>query len=172
MMVKKHQENFDYDYFYGLLVNFKNRDFLYFILGYIYEKFNETLLLRDNQYDKITAKYVDDFTDFVMVSGIHGIGEEYNLFTGGIANKSKKSKSIFVSKIRFLFSKVFLPKKQMEVIYPFIKKCGLLLPIGWVMRIFRLVFKKRKNTFRKMKRFSISGEEVKRVENLFNNIGL
>jgi hypothetical protein len=172
IMVKCLKKNIDYGHFNGLLVNFKHRDFLYFIFYYIYKKFTETLLFTDYQYDKISDKYIEEFTDFIMVSGIHGIGEDYNLFAGGIASKSKNSKSVFLGKIKFLFSRVFLPKKQMEVIYPFIGKCGLLLPVGWVMRIFRLVFKKRRNTIRKMKRFSISGDEVKRVENLFNNIGL
>jgi hypothetical protein len=172
VMVKCLKKTIDYNYFNGLLVNFRHRDFLYFILCYIQQKFSESLLLENGHCDTISDKYAEEFTDFIMVSGIHGIGEEYNLFAGGIASKSKNSKSVFIGKIKFLFSRVFLPKKQMEVIYPFIGKCGMLLPVGWMMRIFRLVFKKRKNTFRKMKRFSISGDEVKRVENLFNNIGL
>jgi hypothetical protein len=153
-------------------VNFKHIDFLYFVLGYINVKIMENVLSINSDYDKINDKYFDDFTDFVMVSGIHGIGENYNLFTGGIAKESKESNNVFFGKIKFLFSKVFLPKKQMQAMYPFIKKCGLLLPLGWLMRIFRLVFRKRKSTVRKMKRFSIDKEEVKRVENLFNNIGL
>ncbi|PKK93148.1 MAG: hypothetical protein CVV61_06125 [Tenericutes bacterium HGW-Tenericutes-6] len=172
IMLRFHRKTFKNEQFEGLLVNFKHKDFLYFILGYINVKIMDNLLSIKYDYDKINDKYFDNFTDFVMVSGIHGIGEDYNLFTGGIANQSKESSNVFFGKIKFLFSRVFLPKKQMEVMYPFIRKCGLLLPLGWMLRIFRLVFRKRKSTVRKMKRFSISKEEVKRVESLFNNIGL
>jgi len=120
----------------------------------------------------MTNESIDDFTDFVMVSGIHGIGEDYNLFIGGIAFSSKKSGSVFIGKIKYFFSKIFLPRKQMIGMYPFVKKCFLFLPIAWIFRICRLLVNNKKNTFRKIRRFSIRKEDVKRTENLFNNIGL
>ena len=172
ILIKKYGNSFKKEYLNDLLMNFKNKEFFKFLICYINNVFSVTLLNEIISYDKMTNESIDDFTDFVMVSGIHGIGEDYNLFIGGIAFSSKKSGSVFIGKIKYFFSKIFLPRKQMIGMYPFVKKCFLFLPIAWIFRICRLLVNNKKNTFIKIRRFSIRKEDVKRTENLFNNIGL
>jgi hypothetical protein len=172
MFLSRHDKTFNIDILNDYFDNFSNKLFIYNLIVYINHIFSENILSDISKYGKMTKINIDQFTSFLFVSGIHGIGEKHNLFVGGFAKYKKEHRNIFIGKLKFLLAMIFLPYRQMKEMYPFINKSKLLLPIAWLFRIMKSIFKKRSRTIRKLKRFSISNDEVLEVEKLFNNIGL
>jgi hypothetical protein len=172
LFVEKYEVDFNLKKIEELLKYFPKKEFFYNIFTCINQIFSKDLLQEFSQYGKMQKAQIEEFTNFLFVSGIHGIGKHHNLFIGGIANNAKKSKNILSGKIKYLLSKVFLSYSQMKGIYPVLNKWKILLPFAWVLRALRLVFAKRKNTFRKLKRFSVKKEEVIKIEKLFDDIGI
>lgn len=154
------------------LDDFEHKTYVYNLVKFINELFSETLLFDVAENGKISKIDIEKLTSFLFVSGIHGIGKGHNLFVGGFAKLNHQHKNVIISKIKYMFAKTFLPYQEMKALYPFIRKYKFLLPVAWLCRIFNLTFKKRSRTIRKLKRLSISKEEVLEVENLFNHIGI
>ncbi len=172
LFCKSYESEFEKEKIEDYLRLFPKKQFFYNIFTYINEIFSVELLKKFSQNGKMQKVQIEEFTKFLFVSGIHGIGKNHNLFIGGIANNAKNSKNVLFGKIKYLLSKVFLSYSQMKGIYPVLERVKVLLPIMWLVRIFSLLFMKRRNTFRKLKRFSIKKEEVEKIEKLFDNIGI
>jgi hypothetical protein len=110
------------------------------------------------------------FLTYIIHSGTHGIGEDHNLFIGGMASSHKKKEWIVFTKIKFLFSKTFLPFNLMKGLYKYLDKYPFLLPWAYLQRIFKLLFKK--SSRRKLKRMTANKEDIENVEKLFIDIGI
>ena len=106
------------------------------------------------------------FIAYVIESGTHGIGIDFNKFVNRfLINSPIKSKS--------KLSVIFPNFKMMSQMYPRMLKCKILLPIAWLRRICRLVFKDRKLTRYKVHKLkSVNENEIDRANDLFKKIGL
>ncbi|MFW5794490.1 MAG: nucleotidyltransferase family protein [Bacillota bacterium] len=170
ILLKENKINFNNDRFREIYNIFPNKEFTKNIILIINNIFSENLLSGFLKNVKIKQNVAQNFVSYLFVSGIHGIGEEHNLFIGGMAKENKSSKFIFITKVKYLLSKTFLSYNQMKGLYPYLNKFKFLLPIAWLQRLFKLLFKKRSR--RKLKRFKANNQEILEVENLFKNIGI
>jgi hypothetical protein len=149
---------------------FPKKDFVTFIVSIIYDIFTNLRLLDMQSYDKIYTNLQKQFVEYIINSGMHGIGDEHNLFIGGMATSHSKKEIIIFTKIKFLFSKTFLKLHTMKGFYPYLKKYPFLLPVAYLQRIFKLLFKK--SSRHKLTRLSANKNDIKYVEDLFENIGI
>lgn len=142
---------------------FPKKDFIDFII-----QLNDEIFKK--QKTDIDQELKDDFIHYLLTSGTHGIGDDFNLFIGGMATEHHDKGWIVWTKFKFLLSKVFLNFNQMKGSYPYLKKLPFLLPFAYVQRIFRLIFKKRSRA--KLKRMNAKKEEIEYVDQLFTRIGI
>lgn len=149
---------------------FPKKDFVNFIQCLVKRYFTNIGLFEKELCGKINQNQINEFITYVIHSGTHGIGEDHNLFIGGMASKHGKNEFIIWTKIKFLFSKAFLPFKAMKGMYRYLRKYPFLLPLAYIQRIFSLLF--RKSSRRKLKRMSANKEDIQYVEKLFIDIGI
>lgn len=86
--------------------------------------------------------YDDDqraMEDKLLRGGLHGQKSMYDEIQ--IERYAGRHKNTRMGKIRYFLSMVFPSRKEMELQYPFLKKTGVLLPVAWAMRGFRILFR-------------------------------
>ena len=116
----------------------------------------------------------DDITDVItstiMNSGAYGTHEAR---VNAENLRISKSENKEVSKFKIFMRKAFPPRSVLEVKYKFLVKCGMLLPIAWVIRWFDALFCKRYNIKRHAEDIkSISREKVSNLEKELAFVGL
>ncbi|MGM0496224.1 MAG: nucleotidyltransferase domain-containing protein [Bacillota bacterium] len=170
LFLKHNHKNFN-ENTYSIIYNaFPKKEFVQNIISLVNNLFQENLLFEYIKNDKIKQNVMQNFISYLFASGIHGIAEGHNLFIGGMASQNKSNRFILITKFKFLFSKTFLSYNLMRGLYPYLNKYKFLLPIAWLQRLFKLIFKK--SSRRKLKRFSANKSQILEVENLFKNIGI
>ena len=87
---------------------------------------------------------------FIASSGTYGTLE--NRVTKGIKEKGKAG---------YFFSRIFPPYRFYKTAYPWAYKVPILIPIAWLCRCFRVLFKNRKHATSELKMISKSKEEKK-----------
>lgn len=87
---------------------------------------------------------------FIASSGTYGTLE--NRVTKGIKEKGKAG---------YFFSRIFPPYRFYKSAYPWAYKVPILIPIAWLCRCFRVLFKNRKHATSELKMISKSKEEKK-----------
>ena len=85
---------------------------------------------------------------FIASSGTYGTLE--NRVTKGIKEKGK---------VGYFFSRIFPPYRFYKSAYPWAYKAPILIPIAWLCRCFRVLFKNRKHATSELKMISKSREE-------------
>ncbi len=111
----------------------------------------------------------DGFTDYVLTSGIHGLGIGHNFLNTRFAADKNKKRSLVKSVLALLFP----PYREMKNQYPRLLKCKLLLPIAWIMRMFRILFRKTRRVliyFRLVKDANLA--KVNDLSKMFEKMGL
>lgn len=124
--------------------------------------------LFDNKDEKpLTDNFIQLMTKYIAISGVHGTGDEFNKMIPRLANTSKRFP-------RFrLFYRVLFPKvSTMKEHYPIVQKSIIFYPIGWILRVFRLLFTSRKSTIHKIHQTSIPKDQIKRINLMFEELGL
>jgi hypothetical protein len=149
---------------------FPKKDFVIFIQCLLQKIFTNFRWSKGLKCDKINQNTLITFLNYITHSGTHGIGDDHNLFIGGMASSHKKKEWIVFTKIKFLFSKAFLPFSLMKGSYRYLNKYPFLLPVAYLQRIFKLLFKK--SSRRKLKRMTANKDDIQYVEKLFIDIGL
>ena len=104
---------------------------------------------------KLKAIELDEFTDIIIgVTGVLFDGNEpttlqsevieYIFHSGTYGTQAHKNADGMEDsgKMKFLLRRLFPGKAFMAINYPAVGKCALLLPIFWVIRLFRVLFKK------------------------------
>ncbi len=108
---------------------------------------------------KVKAKLkeidLDEFTDIIIgVNGVLFDGKEptalqsevidYIFHSGTYGTKAHKDTDNMEGsgKFKFLLRRLFPDKAFMAINYPAVGRCALLLPLFWVIRLFRVLFKK------------------------------
>ncbi len=77
----------------------------------------------------------EELTDYLMNSGIYGTELTIN------ANRFRQSASVRGAKLRVLISNSFPPLRIMRPMYPRLLRCPIFLPLAWIARLFRILFK-------------------------------
>lgn len=116
--------------------------------------------------DELSDVVAMQLIELITTSGIHGSGASHNPFVQRVVTNNKKQ-----SKIRFILSRTFPNYKAMTGLYPSLTKAPFLLPVYWLIRLFKLVFLKGRTNMKKLKLIS-RVEDKKDLEKLFRNIGL
>lgn len=80
------------------------------------------------------------FTAYVIQSGVHGYGVNFNLFLCKLASGKNKALTKKQSVLRMMFPPYDIIKHR----YPKLLKHKIFLPIGWFLRIIETIFSKRK----------------------------
>lgn len=117
---------------------------------------------------KLDDNFFEILTEYLAVSGIHGKGKNFNEFAPRMASNKLQSKN----KFSFIISLIFPDIESVKNMYPFVKKYPILLPFGWIRRWFRLIFLKPKTTWTRIKKLKVKDDEIDKVTNLFQELGL
>ncbi len=100
------------------------------------------------------------------------------ILTGGVYGTIQNSATIKAgkgeSKIRTLFRLIFLSRKNLEVIYPNLKKRPILMPFYQVKRWFRIFNKDKRKKVKSITgaRNSVKAEDINTTADLLKNLGL
>ena len=123
------------------------------------------LVLKDYQLDKV---YYDRLTNTIITSGIHGTGANNNQFIGRVASHKLRNETRFTLLRRIIFPSY----KTMIGSYPCLRKLPFLLPIAYILRLFKLSILQAKMSFRKLKQLSRSHDDADQTAKLYKEIGL
>lgn len=101
------------------------------------EKFNhEFLKVVDYIFEeKEGGEYTQKLADYIYASSF--LVNDDNITVGRLADMD----NLKTAKKKAIIKKIFPSKENIFFTYPFIKKCKILLPLGYVIRCFRIVFK-------------------------------
>lgn len=161
-----HYESMDKTHLNNLLIQGNIKTFFHTIvyLNNIY--FN--LALKMNTKKPITHQRLNQITQYIITSGIHGKGKDFNMFNARRVQEGK-TRNRFIVFIQILFPNL----RFMKGIYPILNKAPILLPLFWILRILRIVFKRfRTSVYKFSKLFSSSNKDAKETAKLFEDIGL
>lgn len=118
--------------------------------------------------DKFNEQLFETFTDYIIRSGVHGLGVSFNNYIGKLA----ADKNSGYSRKKSFIKQVFLPYDSMKYLYPKLLKIKLLLPLAWALRIIRVLFTNTKQLTIKLKQYKVDDNEVTIASNLFNDLGI
>ncbi len=111
-------------------------------------------------YDEVTVA----MEEFILGGGVYGNENQHLLLR----------KRRVGSKIGYVFSRIFVPRRELEYEYPTLKKYPVLLPIFEVFRWFKFILKgdKKRSKHRYEIVKNIPEEKLQKVDFLFDKIGL
>ena len=120
--------------------------------------------------DEETYKEV---TDYIMQSGTFGF-EISSVAQKAVrmSLKDKRGMSKSTAKFGYFIKKVFPPFSRMKNEYAFVRKCPILLPIGWVANIYNQLTKRGKYVTDYTKDLFSKDSEAEKIYNLFDKLGL
>ncbi len=108
-------------------------------------------------------------TEVIFSGGAFGTDEAHNMSSALKQRKTQKAKS----RIARMFNKVFLPYKNMCLLFPFLKKVPCILPFLWVWRIIYTAFNKKgvlTKHYNSIK--SLTPDNISQYESELNAVGL
>jgi len=105
--------------------------------------------------------------DFVIKSGTYG------LKTTQINTLLKSDDKISKNKIKYIFGTIFPSYDIMKIKYPFVKKYPPLLPVGWLMRDYKILKERKQDTKVWLDNiFSTNEVTIKAQSEMFKRFGL
>ena len=108
-------------------------------------------------------------SDFIIKSGVYGTHE--NEIASLVLQNNNNGK--ITAKKKLLVIRMFPPLKTMKLHYKYLNKAGFLLPLAWVCRGFRVLFKKRKNISKHIKDIkNINDSDVEKLKQNLEYVGL
>jgi len=114
-------------------------------------------------------KLYESFTEYIIRSGVHGLGYDFNQFVARFAKDQKQDIGKRKSLIRFMFP----PYNFMKEKYPKMMKYKILLPIGWIRRFFRLIFKRTKKILLYLHFIKKADQaDIDKTSDLFTKLGI
>jgi hypothetical protein len=121
---------------------------------------------------EVDDAFADALLDYLIESGVHGKGRDFNSYLAGMAAKTAQSGSVIKGRVRFFLKMAFPSRVAMASSYPYLDKHGLLLPVAWFQRFWRLLFKKTKRTFRNIGRLRVEKKRIEDASELYRKLGL
>lgn len=172
LFIRKYHEDINYDLLNTLL---KDIDLTLFFKNMIwlnskYFSLNDLMpLLNDYELDNSTYEQV---TSYIIQSGVHGHGKDFNSYICGMTAKSIKKNNISKGKRVFIIRLIFPKYQTMVSIYPYLQKHKWLLPYAWLSRICRLMFLRTKRSIYKLKKLKVDNEQINENVKLYKKLGL
>lgn len=110
------------------------------------------------------SKVTEQFEQYILCGGTYGT----------TANAAKIKAATGVGKVRSFFNLMFLPRENLEVLYPNLKKYPNLYPFYQIKRWFRYFDKNKRNKIKHIseQRNNITIEETNETTALLNHLGL
>ena len=111
----------------------------------------------------------EELTDYLIQSGVYG-SEKTNR-----VNRARHAASVRGAKLRALLRNVFPPLRIMRPLYPRLLRCPVFLPLAWIMRLFRVLFKdnkKSKKTHDIMQSVDVDEEYISQVSGIMKRLHL
>lgn len=124
--------------------------------------------LNIKRYEPMDEKLFNELTDYLVRSGIHGQGRNFNPFEARMASYELHEKSRF----KMIIDLIFPSYDSMKSMYPYVAKAKILIIFGWIERWIKLLFKKTKSTFNKIGKLFVKKDSVNQNRDLFEKIGL
>lgn len=93
--------------------------------------------------NKESSEFYDRLTDFIISGNRNGNA------SNAASIRMNNNKPLFFEKILFMFSKIFLPYKDLKKIYPALEKVPFFLPVFWLIRIAGIVFRREHRSFQR-----------------------
>ncbi|HPT89028.1 MAG TPA: nucleotidyltransferase family protein [Bacilli bacterium] len=116
--------------------------------------------------------FLEEVTDYIILSGVHGFGKDFNRFTPRITSHVRKANNSRKGKFKHLIVTIFPSKKSMLPSYRYLNKYPFLLPWAWISRWTKLVFKNPKRTLHKSKKLFIEKKPIEDIVNLYDRLGV
>ena len=99
---------------------------------------------------------------FILLGGVYGTAQQ-----SAVTGQIKKG-----GKVKYFWSRIFMPYEGLAILYPVIKKHKILIPFCQVARWFGALFK-RKRISREVKRVAgTDREQIEKTKKLLNDLGL
>ena len=111
----------------------------------------------------------EELTDYLIQSGVYG-----SKLTNRV-HRARQSASVRGAKLRVLLRNVFPPLRVMRPLYPRLLRCPVFLPIAWMLRLVRILFKegnKGKKTHNIMKSVDVDEEYISQVSDIMKRLHL
>lgn len=125
----------------------------------------------DTNFTQEEILFLKELTNFIAKSGTYGTSKQYMIQQGFVS--SDMLETISKSRFKYLINKLFPSYSQMKRKFTILKKWPILLPIFWIWRIIRSIFRKNHNVFNQMHTLtSIKEEEIKRYQELREKTGI
>lgn len=118
---------------------------------------------------EVGDKFTEDLADYVLSSQV--LGNENNLGASEIAANSANGAENS-SKKRTFIKMIFPPVKSMKFYYPVLKKAVWLLPLFYVIRWFRVLFRTPSRLKRIKSVVSVKEEQVLAVKRIRDGLGI
>ena len=116
--------------------------------------------------------FYQEVTDFILISGVHGFGKDFNRFTSQITHHARNNQNIRKGRIKHFFKIIFPGRKTMQSTYHYLKKFPFLLPLAWFSRFLRLIFKQTKRSLHKLKKLLFERKSIEETISLYDELGV
>jgi hypothetical protein len=119
---------------------------------------------------KEPTELLDELGDYIIGSGTYGTSDKAVL---SAVLKSDDKNAIGIRKIKAFTKRVFLPLKEMQYRYAFLKKLPVMLPVGWMLRGIR-VLNTRKDILKSWVNnvSTVQADELEQHKQRFQRFGL
>lgn len=111
----------------------------------------------------------EELTDYLIRSGVYGSE------TTKRVNRARSAASVRGAKLRALMRNAFPPMRIMRPMYPRLLRCPVFLPVAWILRLFRILFrddKKSKKTHAIMQSVDVDEEYISQVSDIMKRLRL
>ena len=122
-----------------------------------------------NNRKDLNIKLMEDFSDYIIDSGTYG--NQNNVIIHQLIGE-KEYKSIKMRRFAYIMHRLFPDVKTMKAIFPVLKKCILLLPIMYIIRIFKALCNKKKVKSELNSTKKIDENKTKKHKKFHDDIGV
>jgi len=113
-------------------------------------------------------KNVHILGEYVVDSGIYGNNENRKKLNASIVEDDKKAMMTY--RVKKLFKSVFLPVVIMRNQYPVLVKYKFLLPVMWIHRVFKILFKDRGKVSKRLSSSLEINDDAKELRDIWESV--
>jgi len=118
------------------------------------------------------SEFIDELVEYISASGIHGTAQGFNQQAVGMTKNTMEQGTARKGRIAYLFKVAFPARKTLWETYPYLKKHGWLLPVAWIERWWKKLFRESKRTMRQIHNLGIKNDLIATQASLFSKLGL
>lgn len=111
--------------------------------------------------------FYEQLTEIIVGSGVYGTVENYKIQT--VASADKK---VWMGQMKVWISTIFFPYRLMKLQYRYLEKYPILLPVAWIQRIFRTIFKRKGKASEVLVNQKVDFDEARGRQEVFEKLGL